>query len=88
MGEEGETLPCREHAASFTGNADRFLVKIDIMYFHFMDLRTPQTAGDAEGKDAQVPAMNEQRVLVVAATIEAVLVVFLDAAQQSHLIEW
>jgi hypothetical protein len=32
--------------------------------------------------------MNEQRVLVVAATIEAVLVVFLDAAQQSHLIEW
>ena len=88
MGEEGETLPYREYAASFAGNADRFLVKIDIMYFNFMDLGSPQTAGAAEGKDTQVPAMNEQSVLVVATTIEAVLVVFLDPAQQSHQIEW
>ena len=88
MGEEGQTLPYGEHAASFAGNADRFLVKIDVIYFNFMDLGSPQPAGGAEGKDTQVPAMNEQRVLVVAATIEAVLVVFLDAAQQSHEIEW
>ena len=88
MGEECETLPYREHAASFAGNADCFLVKIDIMYFDFMDLRAPQAAGAAEGKDTQVPAMNEQRVLVVAATIDAVVVVFLDPAQQSHQIEW
>ena len=88
MGEECETFPNREHATSFAGNADGFLVKIDIIYFDFMYLRTPQTTGDAEGKDTQVPAMNEQRVLVVAATIDAVVVVFLDPAQQSHQIEW
>ena len=88
MGEECETFSYREHAGSFAGNADCFLVKIDIIYFDFMYLRTPKTAGDAEGKDTQVPAMNEQRILVVATTIEAVLVVFLDAAQQSHEIEW
>jgi hypothetical protein len=88
MGEEGETLAYREHATSFAGNAYCFLVKIDIIYFDFMYLRTPQTTGDAEGKDTQVPTMNEQRVLVIAAATDAALVVFLDAAQQSHEIEW
>jgi len=78
--EEGKSLPDRKPAASFAGDADRFLVKIDIMDLNPLYLRSPQPAGGVEAEDAQIPAMNEKAELVRLSVIEQVLVMLCSAA--------
>jgi len=85
--EESETLAYRESAASFTCNVYRFLLEINVMDFDSLYLGSTQSTGGAEGKDAQVPAMNEKGELMSFSVIEQVLVVFFDVAKQSHQIE-
>jgi len=80
VGEEGKPLPNRKPAASFAGDADRFLIKIDITYLNPLYLRSPQTTGGVEAEDAQIPAMNEKAELVRLSMIEKVLVMFSNAA--------
>jgi hypothetical protein len=80
VGEEGKPLPNRKPAASFAGDADRLLVKIDITDLSSLYLSSPQTAGGVEAEDAQIPAMNEKAELVRLSMIEQVLVMFSNAS--------
>ena len=63
MREEGETLAYRESAASFSCNVYRFFLEINVIDFDSLYLGSTQSTGGAEGKDAQVPAMNEKKRL-------------------------
>ena len=82
--EEGKPLPDCEPAASFAGDADRILLKIDIPDLNPLYLRSPQTAGGVEAEDAQIPTMNEKAELVRLSVIEQVLVMLCNAAKQPH----
>ena len=85
--EEGKPLAYREPAASFAGDADRFLVRINITDLNPLYLPSSQTAGGVEGEDAQIPAMNEKAELMSLSAIEQVLVMLSNAAQQPHQLE-
>jgi len=64
MGEEREPFADGEPARSFAGDADRRALEVNVGDLDAAKLRSAQAAGDAEGEDAQIPAMDEQGKLM------------------------
>jgi len=59
MGEERKAFADRESGGSLAGDADRGALEINVGHLDALQLASAQAAGDTEGEDAQIPAMDE-----------------------------
>jgi hypothetical protein len=87
MGEEGEPLADGEPAGTLAGDADGEAFEVDVGVLDTGNLGGAQAAGDAQGEDAQIPAVDEQGEPVGLSAAAQPLVVAFDARQQPHELE-
>ena len=64
MGEEREPFADGEPAGSLAGDADRRALEVNVGDLDAAKLGSAQAAGDTQGEDAQIPAMDEQGKLM------------------------
>ena len=60
MGKEREPFADGEPSGTLAGDTDREAFEVDVGDLDADKLRSAQAAGDAQGEDAQIPAMDEQ----------------------------